>query len=324
LKPSRPGHKAETPIRIGVSACVLGQNVRFDGGHKLDHFVRDTLGSFVQFVHVCPELEMGLGVPRESLRLVRIGKSVRMISQSGVDHTATMKDYARKRCDRLEGEALCGFIVQKNSPSCGMERVKVYRENTMPERNGRGMFTAALMERMPHLPVEEVGRLNDPGLRENFVERVFAYRRLRQMFSGRWTVGDLVAFHAREKLLLLSHDRPSYEKLGRLVASAKRRPRAEVADEYQKLMLEALGRLATRGKQTNVLSHISGYFKSLLDDDDRREVREVIESYRNGLVPLIVPITLLRHHVRRHGVDYLAQQTYMDPHPRELMLRNHA
>lgn len=315
---------SDRPIRVGVSACVLGHNVRFDGGHKLDHFVRDTLGTFVEFVNVCPEMEVGMGVPRESVRLVRIGGGIRMVSQSGVDHTTAMKKYARERCERLAGDELCGFIVQKNSPSCGMERVKVYRPGTMPERNGRGLFTAALMERMPHLPVEENGRLNDPALRENFVERIFAYRRLRQLFSGRWRVGDLVAFHSREKLLVLSHDRPAYERLGRLVASAKGRSREEVADEYQETLLGALARLAARGKQTNVLSHISGYLKRLLDDEDRREVQDVIESYRQGLVPLIVPITLLRHHVRRHGLEYLAQQTYMDPHPRELMLRNHA
>lgn len=322
-----PPPKAD-PIRVGISACILGQEVRYNGGHKLDRFIRDTLGAFVDLVPVCPEVELGLGVPRETLRLVMPGRGAEplMIAPaSGTDHTAAMRAYAEARCDQLAGDDLCGFIVQKGSPSCGMERVKLYpsAEGGMPTRDGRGLFTAALMRRFPDLPVEEDGRLNDPRLRETFVERVFAYRRARTLFASPWTMGSLVAFHAREKLLLMAHHRPAYQELGRLVATAKGRDRQEVGSEYQRIFMAGLARIGTPRKHTNVLQHIAGYFKRTLDDDDRREMHDVIDAYWRGQVPLIVPITLLRHHVRRIGVPYLAEQTYLSPHPRELMLRNH-
>ena len=315
-------------LAIGVSACILGQEVRFNGGHKLDHFVRDTLGPYLRFVPVCPEVDIGLGVPRETLRLVRDGstaESIRMVApKSDSDHTEAMNSYARKKVNELVAEKLCGFIVQKGSPSCGMERVRVYSKGGgAPTRNGRGLFTQALIERFPNLPVEEDGRLNDPGLRENFIERIFAYRRLRLLFVGRWKVGDLVAFHSREKLLVLAHDRVAYQQLGSLVATAKSQPRGSVAETYERLFMAGLKKIATRKKQTNVLQHVAGHFKKLLDADDKKELGDVIESYRLGLVPLIVPVTLLRHHVRRHEMKYLAQQSYMEPHPTELMLRNH-
>jgi uncharacterized protein YbgA (DUF1722 family)/uncharacterized protein YbbK (DUF523 family) len=324
-------HGPERPnddIPIGISACLLGQEVRYDGGHKLDRFIRDTLGSYVRFVPVCPEVEMGLGVPRETMQLVRgssEGDGVRLVApKSGSDHTERIKSYAQRRLKQLAKDNLCGYILKKGSPSCGMERVRIYRGlGVAPARNGRGFFAEALMAHFPNLPVEEEGRLNDPRLRENFVERVFAYRRFRSLFSRRWTLADLVAFHTREKLLLLAHDRPAYQQLGRLVASAKGRDRGDVATEYERLFMNGLRKVATRGKQTNVLQHIAGHFKKILDENDRQELQEIIGSYRAGHVPLVVPVTLLRHHVRRHGLEYLAQQTYLDPHPAELMLRNH-
>ena len=316
-------------IPIGISACILGQEVRFDGGHKLDHFIRDTLGAYVRFVPVCPEVDIGLGVPRETLRLVGDDSNKRdqprlVAPKSGSDHSRRMNAYAHAKMTELGAEALCGYIVQKASPSCGMERVPIYTDGGgAASRKGRGFFTAVLMDRFPNLPVEENGRLNDPALRENFIERIFAYRRVRALFGGRWKVGDLVAFHGREKLLVLAHDRPAYQELSRLVAGANQQPRAQVATNYERLFLTGLKKLATRGKQTNILQHIAGHFKKLLDSADHQELREVIESYQSGLVPLVVPVTLLRHHVRRHDMEYLAQQTYLDPHPSELMLRNH-
>lgn len=317
------------PIRIGVSACILGDEVRYNGGHKLDRFIRDTLGNFVEFVKVCPEFELGLGVPRETLRLVRPGRGgsqLRMIAPgSGTEHTEAMLAWARKRVAELAALDLCGYIVQKGSPSCGMERVKVYPQAAggTASRDGRGLFTQVLMEMQPHLPVEEDGRLNDPMLRDSFIVRVFAYRRLRDLFADAWSIGDLVAFHAREKMLLLAHDRPTYGELGRLVASSRKVPRAELPERYSGLFLHALTRRATRRKHTNVLQHMAGHFKKLLPDADRLELGEVIASYHQGLVPLVVPITLFNHHIRRHRVEYLAQQSYLSPHPRELMLRNH-
>jgi len=243
---------------------------------------------------------------------------------SGVDHTDSMRAWSRGRLRDLAALDLCGYILQKGSPSCGMERVKVYPEaGGTPTKSGRGVFAEALMEALPNLPVEEDGRLNDPRLRENFVERVFAYRRLKDLFAGRWTVGALVGFHAREKMLLLAHDRVAYTELGRLVAGAKALPRAEVAATYERVFMAGMTRIATTRKHTNVLQHLAGHFKRLLEDEDRDELHGSIELYHRGLVPLVVPITLLRHHVRRHRLDYLAQQSYLDPHPTELMLRNH-
>jgi uncharacterized protein YbgA (DUF1722 family)/uncharacterized protein YbbK (DUF523 family) len=311
-------------IRIGISSCLLGEEVRFDGGHKRDPFITGTLSRFVRFVPVCPEMELGLGAPRESLRLTGSSHDPRLIGvRSETDRTGPMKRYARKRSRELESDDLSGYVFKKDSPSCGLFRVKVYGPQPVPRRTGRGLFATALTAAQPHLPVEEEGRLRDPRLRENFFERVFAYRRARRLFAGRWTVGDLVRFHTVEKLLLLAHHRPAYQDLGRLVATAKRRSRPSVAAAYQEIFMAALSRIATVPKHVNVLQHICGHFKKKLSSPDRTELADVIEDFRHGLVPLIVPVTLIRHHVRVHDVEYLAGQTYLEPHPKELMLRNH-
>ena len=312
------------PIHIGISACILGEAVRYNGGHKLDRYLKDTLGNFVEFVPVCPEVELGLGVPRETLRLARVGDGVRLVApRSGRDHTVAMQRYARRRTQQLRQVDLCGYVLQKGSPSCGMERVRVYDETGMPSRKGVGLFAATLMQTFPDLPVEEDGRLKDPRLRENFFERVFAYRRARLLFGRRWRRGELVDFHTREKLLLLAHDRPTYHRLGRLVADAKGRKPAELAEQYQQLFMAGLRRIATTRKHSNVLQHMAGYFKRCLDTADRKELQDVIEAYHQRLLPLVVPLTLIAHHARRHAVQYLLCQSYLAPHPRELMLRNH-
>jgi len=310
-------------IRIGVSSCLLGCKVRFDGGHKKDDFLVGTFGRWVEWVPVCPEVEVGMGTPRESVRLVREGSVVRMVApKSGRDWTDEMRSYARARVAELERKELCGYVLKKDSPSCGMERVKVYGAG-MPTRSGRGVFAEALLERFPNLPVEEEGRLCDPHLRDNFVERVFAYRRLRSFFRGRWTVGGLVAFHTAHKLQLMAHAPAAYAALGRLVAGAKAAPREELRARYEEAFMQGLRVIATAKRNTNVLQHILGYFKTLLDPASRAELLGLIGEYHRGLVPLVVPITLIRHYVRLHGVAYLAGQTYLEPHPRELMLRNH-
>ena len=314
----------ERPIRIGISSCLLGQKVRFDGGHKRDAFLVDTFGVFVEWVPVCPEVELGLGIPREALRLVRKGDEIRMVNtRSGRDISTEMRQWTRLRVDALAGENLCGYVLKKDSPSCGMERVKIYAEAGMAEKNGRGYFAEALMGRFPRLPVEEEGRLSDPRLRDNFVERVFAYVRLRALFAARWTVGDLVRFHTAHKMALLAHSTEAYGELGRLVARAKSRDRADVETRYRELFMDALAKLATTRKHTNVLLHMAGHFKALLEADEKQELLGSIEDYRLGLVPLVVPLTLIKHHVRRHKVEYLTRQVYLDPHPKELMLRNH-
>jgi uncharacterized protein YbgA (DUF1722 family)/uncharacterized protein YbbK (DUF523 family) len=311
------------PIRIGISSCLLGQKVRYDGGHKRDAFLVDTFGRHVEWVPVCPELEMGMGVPREAIRLVTAGDTVRLVgTKSGTDHTDAMQAFSKSRLDRLAALDLCGYILKKDSPSCGLMRVKVWNDGGMPTRNGRGVFADALVRRFPHLPVEEEGRLCDPRLRENFVERVFAYARLKALFTGRWTVGKLVAFHAAHKLLLLAHAPEAYKRLGRLVAGAASAPRQEVRQAYEAGFMDALAVLATRGRHVNVLQHMAGYLHDGVDGASREELQQTLDDYRAGLLPLIVPITLVRHHVRRLGIAYLEGQVYLQPHPKELMLRN--
>lgn len=319
-----PPPSDEPPIRIGVSSCLLGQNVRFDGGHKRDAFLLGSFGRFVEWVPVCPEVELGLGTPRETLRLVRRSGETRLVTtKTDADHSDAMRTYARRRVEQLAREDLSGYVLKKDSPSCGMERVKLYDENAVPARTGRGLFAERLLERFPNLPVEEEGRLGDARLRDNFVERVFAYRRVRTFFAGRWTVGGLVAFHTAHKYLVLAHSTRDYAHMGRLVAGARGTPRAELRDAYESALMAALSVLATPRKHANVLQHMLGHLREGLAPADRQELLGLIDDHRRGLVPLVVPLTLLRHHVRRLGVAYLQAQIYLDPHPKELMLRNH-
>lgn len=312
-------------IRLGISSCLLGEKVRWDAGHKRDDFLVATVGPFVEWVPVCPEQESGMGVPRPPVRLLAGADGPRMVDpKSGQDHTPVMRRYAAARVRALSAEDLDGFVLKRESPSCGMERVRVYNDHGMPERQGVGLFAAALMARMPLLPLEEEGRLNDPLLRENFFTRVFAYRRLKVALRPRWSVGDLVRFHTAEKSLLLAHDPQAYRTLGRLVAGASALPRAELAERYPAAFLGALRTLATRRKHVNVLQHMQGYFSEHLDARERAELTALIADFGRGLVPLIVPVTLIRHFVRRFEVSYLAGQSYLEPSPKELMLRNHA
>lgn len=313
-----------TGLRLGISACLLGQEVRFDGGHKRDRFLTDQLGQYVEWVPVCPEVEVGMGTPRETVHLVRIGNSTRMqTTRSGVDYTDQMNAWAQDRVAELSRENLDGYVLKKDSPSCGMTRVKVKTGTGPPTRDGRGLFATVLLERWPLLPVEEEGRLSDPRLRENFIERIFAFRRLKDQFNGRWTVGSLVAFHTAHKMTLLSHSTTAYQKMGRLVARAAELARLELRQEYERLFMATLALPADTRRHTNVLMHMAGHLKRKLDSGSRQELATCIEEYRRGLLPLVVPITLIAHHVRAHEVQYLAGQTYLQPHPRELMLRNH-
>lgn len=316
---------AGKPIRLGISSCLLGQEVRWDGGHKRDRFLTDSMGPFVEWVPVCPEEEIGFGIPREPIRLVGDVESPRLVGRnSGDDVTSRMRSYARKKARELSALELCGYVLKKDSPSCGMERVKVHAGSGPGVRKGVGLFARFLMQALPMLPVEEEGRLNDPRLRENFIERVFCYRRWMDFVADRWSVGDLVGFHTDHKLMLMAHSPEHYRTMGRLVAGAKGMKKSALESIYVTAFMEALSRIATVRKNTNVLYHTMGYFRKLLPEDERKEMIETIESYHEELVPLIVPITLLRHHVRRFGEPYLSRQVWLNPHPRELMLRNHA
>jgi uncharacterized protein YbgA (DUF1722 family)/uncharacterized protein YbbK (DUF523 family) len=310
-------------VRIGVSSCLLGQEVRYNGGHKRDSFLTDVFARYADWVPVCPEVEIGLGTPRPAMRLVRIGRGetadVRLVTpETGADHTEAMRTWAERRVDELAAADLDGYVLKKDSPSCGMERVKLYpssaEEGGAPNKEARGIFADVLLRRLPHLPVEEEGRLNDPPLRENFITRVFLHERWRRHEAEGWTRAALLRLHERHKYLLMARNQAGARRLGRLLGDAR---------AYREGLTEILRRPPTRRGHTNVLQHMAGYVSDALDRDDREELRDTIDRYRLGLVPLIVPITLIRHHVRRQDVAYLKDQVYLEPHPYELMLLNH-
>ena len=313
------------PIRLGISACLLGRPVRYNGGHRLDQFITETLGRHVEFVPVCPEVECGLPVPREAMRLVGDDPDTpRLVtSRSGRDLTDRMQAWIGGRLEELAKENLLGFIFKSGSPSSGMERVKVYNGKGMPVLKGVGMFARAFMTRFPLLPVEDDGRLHDDGLRENFIERLFAMKRWQDTLAAEPGVRGLIAFHTREKLLIMAHSPKHVSRLGALVAHAKERPFPEVRAEYLALLVEALRLKATPAKNANALQHAMGYFKRNLGADEKAELLEVLDHYRLGHVPLIVPVTLVNHYVRVYAQPYLADQSYLHPHPVELKLRNH-
>ena len=311
-------------IKLGISSCLLGEKVRWDGGHKLDRFLADTLGQFVDYVPVCPEVECGLSIPREAMRLVGEPDSPRLVTSStGKDHTARMLRWAHKRVRELDKEDLCGFIFKSRSPSSGMERVKVYSEKGVPVKKGVGMFARVFMEHYPLLPVEEDGRLHDTRLRENFIERMFVFKRWRKMLEKRKNLGNLVDFHTRHKLLILAHSPKHHTMMGGLVAQGKQMTLQELFNKYEILLMEALALRTTPQKNVNALMHVMGYFKKQLASDEKQELLEILEIYRRKQIPLVAPITLMNHFIRKYQQPYLMDQYYLHPHPLELQLRNH-
>ncbi|OGP69076.1 MAG: hypothetical protein A2169_02575, partial [Deltaproteobacteria bacterium RBG_13_47_9] len=306
------------------SACLLGKKVRYDGGHKLDRFLMETLGQFVNYIPVCPEVECGLPVPRESMHLKGDPEAPRLVTtRSQQDMTDRMVQWAKKRVVELEKEDLCGFIFKSDSPSSGMERIRVYNEKGIPVKKGIGIFAHIFREQFPLLPAEDEGRLHDPKLRENFIERIFTLKRWRTILSKKESRGNLVAFHTTHKLLILSHSPKHYQSAGKLVAQAKELSLKVVYREYQRLLMESLELRTTPKKHVNVLMHMMGYFKEQLSSDEKQELLETIDHYRKEDIPLIVPITLIKHYVRKYNQPYLKQQVYLNPHPIELQLRNH-
>jgi uncharacterized protein YbgA (DUF1722 family)/uncharacterized protein YbbK (DUF523 family) len=310
-------------LLIGISSCLLGERVRFDSGHKNHSYITKTLSEYFEFRPFCPEVSIGLGIPREPIRLVtdKPGGPVRCVGTKNPekDVTEALKATAHDQFHWVAG--LDGYIFKKDSPSCGMERVKVYN-NTMPERTGVGIYAAQLLEAFPHLPVEEEGRLGDAGLRENFIKRVFLYRRWRQLMASNPARSDLVTFHARHKLIYMSHNQNKARELGRLVAAIGEMPIEEFCQQYLDAVTKLVGKPADRKNHSNVLKHIQGYLKRDLDSEDRQELEQTIEQYRLGYLPLIVPVTLLRHYFRKHPDEYINDSWYMQPHPKELMLHN--
>jgi uncharacterized protein YbgA (DUF1722 family)/uncharacterized protein YbbK (DUF523 family) len=312
------------PLVLGVSSCLLGENVRSHGGHARDDFVLKALGPYVRFVPVCPEVEVGMGTPREVVRLVGSAEAPRMVgTASGTEWTERMEAFAHERADALALEDLDGFVFKKSSPSCGLFRVKLYDVNGVPSYVARGLWAREMARRHPLLPMEEDGRLNDPRLRECFVERLFVYRRWKDHLARRTGLKDLVQFHASVKLTLLAHSPTAYRELGRLVAQVEPLALPELEARYGAGLMAAMAVLTTPGRHANVLEHVLGFLKDTLDAHDRAELRDLIHDHRRGLVPLIVPLTLLQHHLRRVPVaPWIREQTYLSPYPRELMLRN--
>lgn len=311
-------------IRLGISSCLLGESVRYDGGHKLDRFLKDTLGQYVEYVPVCPEVECGLGIPRESMHLEGDPAAPRLITtRTRRDLTDHMVTWAQQRVQELEEENLCGFIFKSDSPSSGMERVKVTDQKGMPRRVGSGIFAGMFMKHFPLLPVEEEGRLHDPVLRENFIERIFVFMRWRELMAAGPSLRKLIDFHATHKLSIMAHSPKLGSAMGKLVAKAKEIPAEELYSQYLALLMEALRLRATLKKNTNVLHHLMGYFKKYLSPDEKQELLDIIDLFHNGHLPLIVPVTLINHYVRKYDQPYLKEQYYLHPHPLELQLRNH-
>jgi len=314
-----------TTISVGVSSCLIGERVRWNGGHQLNHFIKDILGSFFKFVPVCPEFECGLGVPREPLRLVGDPLLPRMLTnKTRVDITERMNEWAVNRVKELESMDLCGFIFKSKSPSSGLYKVKVYNDKGYPVNQGTGLFARAFVNAFPLVPVEEDGRLCDDAIRENFIERIFVFKRWRDFVKKDKQVKHIMDFHTRHKYLIMSHSPKHYSLMGRLVAGIKQETYYEDMKTYEVMLTEAMTLKATVAKHVNVLHHLAGYFKRHMTQDEKKELLEIIEHYRSNSVPLIVPVTLINHYVRKTAEPYLKKQFYLNPHPLELKLRNHS
>ncbi|MDF1839754.1 MAG: DUF523 and DUF1722 domain-containing protein [Planctomycetota bacterium] len=314
-----------TPVRLGASSCLLGEMVRYDGGHCRDEFVTEMLGPLVQWVSICPEMGIGMGTPRPTIRLSEDSGQVRLVeSRSGVDHTEAMESYTRKKLEQVGPAQLDGYVVKKNSPTCGLQRIAVYKGEMKSHKRGVGLFTNILCSDYPDLPVEEDGRLNDARLRESFVEQIFCRNRWRRLVDSGLTRGKLVEFHTAHKLQLRAHDERAYRKLGLLVGSAGTFPDQELFDSYGREFLKCIAIPASTGRHINVMHHAMGYFKEVLPSAVKHHLLDTIEEYRSGHLPLIVPLSLLAFNAHQHQIDYLLGQVYFDPYPREWMLRNHA
>jgi uncharacterized protein YbgA (DUF1722 family)/uncharacterized protein YbbK (DUF523 family) len=312
-----------TKILIGISECLLGEKVRFNGGHQHNHYITDSLGQYFEFMSYCPEVSIGMGIPREPIRLVGSPESPRAVGtkDASFDVTDKLNDYSNKTSKSLP-EEMCGFILKSKSPTCGMERVKVYHNNGNPNAQSRGLFAKALLENNPTLPAEEEGRLADPALRENFIERVFLMRRWKDLMKEGINADKLIEFHAQHKLSLMAHHPMSYKELGGLLSDLKNKDIHALANDYFSRLMRGFTYKASRAKNTNVLQHCSGYLKNYLDKSDKEELQNIIQRYYQSEIPLIVPITLLSHYFRKYPNDYMSKQTFLKPYPNELSLRN--
>ena len=312
-------------IKIGVSSCLLGEKVRWNGDHKQNHFVHEVLAKYFEYTPICPEMEVGMGVPRETVALYGNLEKPRMISKkTQTDWTKPMERYIKGRINILAYDNICGYIFKSKSPTCGLGRVPIYEKfGSNKVRHGPGMFTNAFINAFPLVPTEDEGRLSDSKIRENFIIKVFSFDRLQALFLKGFSFGKLVKFHTQHKFLLLAHSRKHYDTLGKLVANGKSLKPSVLKEKYGGLFMGTLALKSTPKKNTDVLLHMMGFLKKVLSKGEKEDILSTIEDYRKELIPLIVPITLIRHQVTKHNIEYLLDQVYLNPHPKELMLRNH-
>jgi uncharacterized protein YbgA (DUF1722 family)/uncharacterized protein YbbK (DUF523 family) len=309
-------------IKLGISSCLLGFKVRYDGGHKLDRYIANTLGEYFEWLPICPEVECGLSTPRQTMRLVGDESNYRLLTHDGkTDYTDQMLAWGREKISTLQKAGLCGYIFKAKSPSSGMERVKIYGENNSVFHTGVGIWAKLFQEEFPLLPVEEEGRLHDPRIRENFLERVFILNRWRKLLEGEKSRGALVEFHTKHKLIFMSHSIDGYKKSGKLIADMSSQPLEKVYTNYEALLMETLKKHATVKLNTNVLLHVKGYFKKQLESFEKKELDKLIMGYKEGIYPLVVPMTLINHYAQKYEQAYLLDQFYLNPHPAELKLR---
>ncbi|AQT59475.1 DUF523 and DUF1722 domain-containing protein [Cellvibrio sp. PSBB023] len=311
-------------IPVGVSQCLLGEQVRFDGGHKRSRYLTDVLSSFIEFRPVCPEVAIGLGVPRKPIRLMVMGEETRVVGVADPSLDVTDALVAQAELAVQQMPDICGYVFMQNSPSCGVFGMKRYRTNgyTM-DAKGRGAYAKRFMELMPYLPVEEAGRLNDAGLRENFLTRVFAFHDFKTHLAQAPTAKKLIAFYSRYKYQVMAHHVPSYFEIGRFLSNLAGRDIESCRDQFFQLFMAALSHHATRKGNTNAMMHLRGYLKDILSTQDKQELSQLIDSYKAGMVPLVVPLTLLKHHLLKLDNPYLKAQTFWSPHPEQLGLRNY-
>ena len=310
-------------IKVGISSCLLGEEVRFDGTHKHLSLATESLSRYFDFVSECPEMGIGMGVPRKPIRLVGDVESPRAVAvhDASLDYTDKLSAFGRDKA--AQHQDLCGYIFMKNSPSCGVFRVKVYQENGYPAATpGRGLYARAFMDAHPLLPVEESGRLCDPLLRENFITRVFAYANWQALIREGLSASSILDFHVRYKYCLMAHSREKYAELGRMLADVGKHDPEDVGERYFAALMATLSTLASRKTHTNVLMHLQGYLKKKISAREKAELAKIIEQYRTAQLPLIVPVTLLKHHFSNHPDPYINKQAYLQPYPDDLSLRN--
>lgn len=311
-------------IKIGISGCLTGMKVRFDGQGLRPQLINELFSEFFDYVTFCPEVEMGMSIPRETIRLEKQEEEVRLVApKSNTDHTDGMKTFADNKVAALAELDISGYIVKRGSPSCGFERIKIYNKDKIPAMNGVGMFTEKLIERFPLLPIEDEGRLNDIRLREHWVERVYAYERLKAFLRLKPSRGDIVKFHTNSKMQLMAHHPVKYRQLGKDVAEQHKQVTDEFLVHYENSYMEIMKHQASVKKHADVLYHLMGFFKKDIDSSEKQELVEVIEKYRTGMIPLVTPLTLINHYIKKYPVQWVCDQTYLTPYPEELLLRSY-